>query len=99
MMNYLMTPAADFMPDMVAGEAANPRQKQLEAAARAQGFPSYEAYRLWTAQRERQHTGSVSGAGSSLPQSVDAAKQAAMAWHPATILSAITEKLKQATGN
>jgi hypothetical protein len=73
----------------------NPRQAQLDAAARAQGFPSYEAYRLWTAQREMKRAPqTVTGDGARPVREASPKAQEMMSWHPAAIFNRITEALR-----
>lgn len=52
-------------PIAMGGDVANMTQAEKEKLARQAGFPSYEAWRVWTENAARKTGGTVSGGGKS----------------------------------
>jgi len=80
-------------PAQTAVPAPQAYSRKMEAAARKRGFRNAEAMVLWHRQQQTGASGPPSVRGA-LRQGIDTG----MSWHPANILSKITNAISGATG-
>jgi hypothetical protein len=89
---YMNSDAPRFERAVPAAPEVSP---QLEAQARAAGFPSYEAMMHYMKRRQEK-------TGGTIPQeqrSQAPAAEQAMSWHPAAILDYVSNMYRRATGD